>query len=143
VILVLVATGLWLYIKSRNAPNEPVQAGRQPPPPAELRATLDLRPYAVARSPQDPGGPPPLVLPRGRVVATILFVVGSEPGPYEVEVRDSGSQALAVASGQAAIRDFVTTLEVPIDLQNVTPGDHRLAVRRAGEDWRVYPVTIK
>jgi hypothetical protein len=143
VILVLVATGLWFYVTSRNATNEPVQAGRQQPAPAELRATLDLRPYAVSRNPQEPGGPPPLILPRGRIVATILLVVGSEPGPYEVEIRDSAAQALAVASGQAAMRNFVTTLEVTVDLQNVTPGDHRLAVRRAGEDWRVYPLTIR
>lgn len=143
VILVLLATGLWLYVRSRDSAHEPVEAGRERPSPVELRATLDLRPYAVSRSPQDPGGPPPLTLPRGRVAATILLAVGSEPGAYEVEIRDSESRVLASASGQAAIRNFVTTLEATVDLQNVTPGDRRLAVRRTGEDWRVYPVTVK
>lgn len=143
VILVLLATGLWFYATTRGPANEPAQAGREQPQPAELRATLDLRPYAVSRSPQDPGGPPPLVLPRGRIVATILLAVGSEPGAYDIEIRDAGSRVLVATSGKAEMRNFVTTLESTIDLQNVAPGDHRLAVRRAGEDWRAYPLTVK
>ena len=98
-ILLLLATGLWLYVRTPDSANEPVQAGREQPTAPDLRATLDLRPFAVARSPQETGGPPPLALPRGRVAATILLAVGAEPGSYTVEIRDSTSRVLASASG--------------------------------------------
>jgi hypothetical protein len=54
---------------------------------------------------------PPLQLPRGRVLLTPL-PTGSEPGPYELEIRDSASVPRASARGDAELLNQVTTLEM-------------------------------
>lgn len=143
VIVALVATGLWFYLKSRTPSGESVQAGRDLPAPTTSRATLDLRPFAISRSPQDPSGAAPLVLPRGKFVATILLAVGAEPGAYEVEIRDLASHRLTAAGGNAQLVNFVATLEMTIDLQAASPGPSQLAVRHAGDDWRSFPAIIR
>jgi hypothetical protein len=56
---------------------------------------------------------------------------------------DSGLQTVASASGVAEIRNFVTTLETRLDLHSVLAGSYQLAVRRPGEDWRLFPATVK
>ena len=84
-----------------------------------LRAELDLRPYAITR-----GEPqrelPPLVLPRAPLMLTLLLPTGSEPGPYEVQVRDSNATARASAHGNAELRNFVSTLEVGVTLGDLS-----------------------
>lgn len=142
-ILLLLATGLWWYVRSREPGSQPVDVQQQQPTPVALRATLDLRPFAVPRKPGEASGPTPVVLPRGRVSCTILLAVGSEPGPYQVEIRDPRSRVVAAASSQAQIRNFVTTLEATLDLEAVRPGPYELAIRREGDDWRLFPSTIK
>jgi hypothetical protein len=58
-VLVLVAVGAWLYLRTESSvpPGEPVVA--------EVRVELDLRPYTVSRSPQEPGTRGPLELEAG------------------------------------------------------------------------------
>src|SRR5262245_42458463 len=55
----------------------------------EVQAQLDLRPYAITRGEPQTKERPPLQLPRGRVLLTLLLPTGSEPGSYDVEIRDS------------------------------------------------------
>jgi hypothetical protein len=110
---------------------------------AELRTELDLRKYAVARSQEQADERPPVSLPRGRLTATILLPVGSEPGPYEVQLLDSNLQSNASAIGNAEIRDYVTTLRATIELGAVMPGRYQLALRRNGEEWRLFPAEVK
>jgi hypothetical protein len=108
----------------------------------EVRAQLDLRPYALMRGEMPQGDRPPLVLPRARVLLTLLLPTASEPGPYEVEIRDSGALSWASARGDAGLRNQVTTLEVALDLGAVSPGTYQIAVRRHGEDWQLFPVQV-
>ena len=138
-IAALVAVGAWFYVRTRDSGREPGQT----PAVAEVQVQLDLRPYAVSRSPQGLGTQPQLVLPQGRVVLTMLLPSGSEPGPYDVQIRNAASQVLASATGPAEIRDFVTTLRLPIDLGPLPARTYQLAVRRQGEDWRFFPVTVR
>jgi hypothetical protein len=69
--------------------------------------------------------------------------VGSEPGPYDVQVLDAKRRSVAVAQGQATIREFVTTLPVNVDLAGVVPGDYELAVRREGDGWRTFQAVVR
>jgi len=135
--LLLVVAGTWLY--SRMSDSVP------PPEPAiaELRVELDLRRFTVSRSPQEQGSPAPLELPRGRVILTLLLPAGSEPGAYDVQLLDAQSAPQASGSGQAEIRNFVTTLEAAMDLRSADPGGYQLALRREGEDWRLFPASVK
>jgi hypothetical protein len=76
---------------------------------AEIQAQLDLRPYAIMRGESQTADRPPLQLPRGRVLLTLLLPTGSQPGPYDVEIRDASAVSRASARGEAALRNQVTT----------------------------------
>jgi hypothetical protein len=107
-----------------------------------LRAELDLRPYAITR-----GEPqtvlPPLVLPRGDLMLTLLLPTGSEPGQYEVQVKDSNATTRASARGNAELRQYVSTLEVAVSVGELSPGMYSLAVRRDGNEWQQFPVRLE
>ncbi|MCC7241471.1 MAG: hypothetical protein IT180_06075 [Acidobacteria bacterium] len=133
----IVALGAWWFETGRSA--TPGTAGT----PAVMQVTLDLRPYSVTRSPTAPDAPPPLELPRGVVELTLLLPVGSEPGPYDVQVLDAGRRSLAVAQGEATIREFVTTVQIGFDLRSIPPANYELAVRRVGDSWRIYAATLR
>lgn len=133
----VIAAGVWWVVAGRGTP--PIA----PSPAAPVQVTLDLRPYVVTRSAETPDGPPPLELPRGMLELTLLLPVGSEPGLYDVQVLDAERRSVASARGEAEIRDFVTTLPVDVNLVDVAPGDHQLAVRRQGDGWRMFPAQVQ
>lgn len=140
VVLVGLAIGALMYFRAPGILNTPVQ----PPTVAVARALLlDLRPFAVARSERSSDTMPPLALSAERLDLTIQLPVGSEPGKYDVRLLDAGSRSLAAASGNGEIRDFVTIVNVALDLRNVPLADYRLAVRREAEEWAFYPAIVK
>jgi hypothetical protein len=108
----------------------------------QLRAELDLRPYAITRG-EPQRDLPPLVLPRARLLLTLLLPTGSEPGPCEVQVRDSNATTRASARGNAELRNYVSTLEVAVGLAELPPGGYALAVRRDGNEWQQFPVRLE
>jgi hypothetical protein len=110
---------------------------------AEIQAQLDLRPYAMMRGEARTAERPPLQLPRGRVLLTLLLPTGSEPGPYEVEIRDSGALPRASARGDAGLRNQVTTLDVSVATGSLSPGAYQLAVRHVGDGWQEFPLEVR
>jgi hypothetical protein len=140
-VLVAVAGGWFFFAADQaGAPPDETAAAVQTP---ELRTELDLRKYTVARSEQGPAERPPLSLPRGQLSLTILLPVGSEPGGYEVQVLDSELRSRASATGQAEIRNFVTTLQATVDIRSLSPGAYQLAVRRQGDEWQLFPAKVE
>ncbi len=109
----------------------------------EQQARLDLRPFAVTRGDESKKEPEGLVLSRARLKATILLPVGSEPGEYEVQILDADLKSRASSTGSAAIVDYVTTLETTLDTSALPPGSYQLAVRRQGDDWRLFPASLR
>ena len=105
--------------------------------------TGDLRQYAVMRSDRPQLSEPAFDLPPRLVRLTLVLPNGSEPGPYDIEVRSAGGRALATASGHAKLQDFMTRLEGNIDLRSAPGGLSQLAIRRNGEDWQLFPVRIQ
>lgn len=141
---ILVAlVGGWFFFVAEDRAMPTSEIARQESPGPELRTELDLRQYAVTRSDQTKGDRPPIPLPRGRLSVTILMPVGSEPGSYEIQVLDSALKSRASATGQAEIRNYITTLQSTIDLQSLPPGTYQLALRREGEEWQLFPARIK
>jgi len=137
---IIVALSTWLLI-SRERPEAP--SGPAAVQTAALPVELDLRKYSVTRRDQPPAEQPLLTLPRGRLALTILLPTGSEPGDYDVQILDSSSRPVSSAGGTAEIRDFVTTLRVVIDLQPFNSGAYQLAIRRDGDQPRLFPVQIQ
>jgi len=137
-VLVLTIAGSWIALRqSRDAAILTTADDRVP-----QVASLDLRPLAVTRS-EDTKSAKPLEVPRGRVNATILLPVGSSPGAYEVRILDGDLRVRASAKGSADVRNYVTTLEAPIDLSTVDAGDYQLTLRREGGEWQMFPLRVR
>ena len=102
------------------------------------RLELDLRPYALTRGAQR-SDVPPLLLPRRYGTFAMLLPTGSEPGTYQVEVRDSRFATRVSATGDAKLENHVTTLPVTLDLGALPRGAYQLAIRRNGEEWQLFP----
>jgi hypothetical protein len=109
---------------------------------ASLRAQLDLRPYAITRG-EPQRDLPPLAVPRADLILTLLLPTGSEPGSYEVEIRDSNATVRASARCDGELRNYVSTLEVAVSLADLSPGAYSLAVRRDGNDWQQFPIRLE
>ena len=117
-LLVVLVGGLVLLCRDENGRSRRVRSHRAKNRrhPNSARSLIS-RQYAVTRSDQKQSDRPPLPLPRGRLSVTILLPVGSEPGSYEIQVLDSELKSRASATGQAEIRNYITTLQGTIDLQ--------------------------
>jgi hypothetical protein len=142
-VIIIVAGAAWFLSPSRGERGTLPQPRVQESQVAERRMEVDLRKYSVTRNEQQKPETGPVSLARARSNLTILLPVGSEPGGYEIQVLDSGLRSQASASGEAAIRDYVTTLQSTIDLRPLSPGAYQLALRRHGEDWRLFPAEVK
>ena len=141
-VLVILVGGAWALVSRPHDGGRPANVADQGSA-ADLTAELDLRQYSVTRSEQAQAAPPPLSMQRGRLNATILLPVGSEPGAYEVQVLDSELRSKATASGEAAIENHATTLKTTLDLRVLPPGTYRFAVKRQGDEWQMFPATLK
>ena len=103
---------------------------------------IDLRKYAVMRG-EPETDMPPVSLGRAPLKLTILLPVGWEPGACDVQLVDRERRPRAVGSGRAEIRDYVTTLEAPLDLTDMPAGSYQLAIRRHGQDWHLFPANVE
>ena len=142
-VIIIVAGAAWFLSPSRGERGTLPQPSAQESQVAERRMEVDLRKYSVTRNEQQKPETGPVSLARARSNLTILLPVGSEPGGYEIQVLDSGLRSQASASGEAAIRDYVTTVQTTIDLRALSPGAYQLALRRHGEEWRLFPAEVK
>ncbi len=116
----------------------------RPPDDAALVAiTIDLRPFSPMRGDTQPTSPAPIVVPRGRLDATIVLPLGTEAGTYDTQLRDQGLLAGAAATGSAELRGSVTTLRVRLDTASLPAGTYRFELRRSGSEWHNYPAILK
>jgi len=139
-VLVLGIAGSWFALRRAGDADRLARLTTQT---AAQSARLDLRPLAVTRSEEQRVAAAPLVVPRGRVNATILLPVGSSPGEYDVRILDADLRARATAKGSAEIRNYITTLEAVIDVSALEAGDYQLTLRRDGGEWQMFPLRVR
>ena len=139
-VLAVAIAGSWFALRRAGDADRIAQPTTQTAPQS---ARLDLRPLAVTRSEEQRVAAAPLVVPRGRVNATILLPVGSSPGEYDVRILDADLRARATAKGSAEIRNYITTLEAVIDASALEPGDYQLTLRRDGSEWQMFPLRVR
>ena len=134
--------GIWFYLVSRTSSVAPTAGSSSQS--AEVRSTeLDLRRFTATRSQRASEETAPVDLPTGLIDLKLLMPVGSEPGAYDIQLLDADLQSKASAHGVGEIRDYVTTIETTLDLRDVSPGAYQLAVRREGDDWRLFPARVQ
>ena len=152
--LVLALFGTLLYRQSRQpAPAEPAPAVVQNVPsptlpsasvPTPLPLQADLRKFTVFRSAEDNGNTRDVVSLQPALLAlTLMLPVGSEPGAYEVQLLDSQLKSLASGRGEGTLENYVTSVRVTLDLRQVRPGTHQLAVRRGDDQWRFFAARVE
>ena len=56
---------------------------------------------------------------------------------------DGSLRSQASAVGDAEIRDYITTLRTTIAIGSLPRARYQIALRREGEDWRLFPVEVK
>ena len=139
-VLVLGIAGSWFALRRAGDADRLARPTTQTAPQS---ARLDLRPLALTRSEEQRVAAAPLVVPRGRVNATILLPVGSSPGEYDVRILDADLRARVTARGSAEIRNYITTLEAVIDVSALEAGDYQLALRRDGGEWQMFPLRVR
>ena len=139
-VLVLAVAGSWLALKRGDGAAISTPTVNETVPQV---ASLDLRPLAITRSEDQKAAAIPPEIPRGRLNATILLPVGSSPGAYEVRILDSDLRVRASTTGAAEIRNYITTLELAIDIGALDTGEYQLTLRREGGEWQMFPLRVR
>jgi hypothetical protein len=136
-IVLMIVGGTWLLgrIERRDT--------SQPAASTSQAIELDLRRHAIERSDQSTRVEQPVLLPRGHLSVTMLLPAGSAPGAYEVELIDADRQSRTSATGTAILREFVTTLQIELDLSTLSPGPYQLRIRHRDEGWRIFSATLQ
>jgi hypothetical protein len=113
--------------------------GRHSPVSSEI-TTIDLRSLSPTRGIESGVEPLARISGRARILQAVL-PIGSE-GNYECEILKEGLP-VARSSGETVLESGRVVLNLPMDLQNLSPGRYRLALRRNGSGWASYPVELK
>ena len=138
-ILVLAVAGSWFALRQTATTGGTTVSTTG----VEQQARLDLRPFAVTRGDERTKESEGVVLSRARLKATILLPVGYEAGQYEIQILDADLKSRASSTGSAAIVDYVTTLQTTLDTSALPQGSYHLALRRQGDDWRLFPAQLR
>lgn len=104
--------------------------GRYSAPQRVPKQLVDLRPFESFRG-AAPGSPGPVILRRENLVLVILLPIGSGEGQYVLRILDAGGATRIETTGNAMIKNYVTTVEAPFDLRSLPPGRFTLTIRRA------------
>jgi hypothetical protein len=142
-----VVSGTLLLRRGATVPTPPQTRSVEMSKNLARKHLIDLRSYERFRgeeqSKQD-RRPGPVVLERANLDLTIQLPIGSEEGRYMFELIDSMGSHRVAASGDAVIRDFITTAQALFDLRNIPPGQFTLTVRRTERPALAkYPVEVR
>jgi hypothetical protein len=83
-----------------------------------------------------------IILTRLPQELTIDLPLGSQSGMYEIQLRRNERTVLST-SANAEIHSGETALTIRTDLSQWDAGNYLMAIRRAPDDWDVYPVLIR
>lgn len=138
-VICMVAGGAWYFTKSQSPP-PPLIAKSQIQLPSTI---LDLRPYAVVRSDENPKSSAPLAVGRGRQNVTLVLPVASAAGQYALKLLDENLSPKMTSNPNAKLSDGVTSITTELDLTEIAVGRYTLALKREPEDWRYFPLVVR
>jgi len=116
--------------------------GRYSAPQRVPKQLVDLRPFESFRG-AGPGSPGSVILRRENLMLVILLPIGSGEGQYVLRLLDASGATRIETTGNAMIKNYVTTVEAPFDLRSLPPGRFTLSIRRAAALASTsYPVEI-
>jgi len=106
---------------------------------------LDLRRYSPQRGDPVSATAAPLELAPAAVQATIILPTGSQIGTYDVQLfTDTDLSTSHLRLRADARRDeYLTVIDLPLDLTHVPRGTYRLALRCDSPEWHLYPAVVR
>jgi hypothetical protein len=115
-------------------------------PKIQLAEVMDLREYTADRGATADSGTarrPPLSLGRGEVSLSILLPVGAPEGIYEFKLLNDSLEPVLSGTGQATIKNFITTISAQMDTSRLSPGHYSFYLRQRDNDWQLYPMFVR
>jgi len=117
------------------------------PPASYNEVVLDLRNQSRVRGGEQPRAPSGTndipVLARQRLRISIYLPIGSEEGPYEVQLLTSERDPVVQTQGIAKLEDYNIVIEVEADLRDLDSGQCLLRTRRDELPWSYYSVQLE
>lgn len=111
---------------------------------APIIAQIDLENRSITRGAATPSQQnQPIVLARGELKLTILLPFGSEEGAYDLEILKEVDKPLVKATGEAAIINGITKLNVSVNTSSLPPGSYLLGIRHPPLDWSFNPIRLR
>ncbi len=158
-VVILLALGLstwfyftmasWIGSRQPSIVKTPETISPHPPAPSNIgspvqTALLDIRSQSVLRGTKPQSVTNRLTLPKGRLHLTIYLWIGSESGPYDVQLLRQSGDILARATGKGVIKKAIgTVLEVDLDTSRLSRGKHLIQIRQPEWRWRRFEVMIE
>jgi hypothetical protein len=115
-------------------------------PPQQFTTAFNLQERPVFRGThQAVIQPAPFVMPRGIVHLSLTLPLGSQAGPYQLQIcRTKSGDPLLAATGAAAVRaDGSTVLTVDLESASLRDGQYALGIRRGDGEWSYSPLLIR
>ncbi len=107
-------------------------------------ATIDLRGQSRLRGEQIPEPAPAEgaipVVPAGRVTLSIILPVGSDEGPYQVQIRGREESPNFIGQGEAVFEERNVVLRIQADLRELEPGSYFMGIRKPEFRWAYYRI---
>jgi hypothetical protein len=105
---------------------------------------LDFESVRISRGDEELNGEKHVFkLPIGNIDLKVRLPLGSQDGKYELQIlREPGQPPVASASSTSVLEDHSVFLKTRLNLQGLNPGQYYIAIRRAGADWTVSPITL-
>jgi hypothetical protein len=110
----------------------PEIARQQPEPKTSRDVILDVRDQSVARGETPKPEKKYPTIPRGLLNLSIYLPFGSEAGKYHLTIYRDPAKPLLSTTAIARIRKGITIVQIKVDTNQISPGEHVLLVRPAG-----------
>ena len=107
-------------------------------------ATVDLRPLFPTRGVETATTAAKIPAISEKVTGLRLILPAGTEGKYECEILSARKDAvLTHVSGETSFQDHQVVLDFPISSSSFRGGDYFLALRKDGDSWAYYPLTLK
>jgi hypothetical protein len=152
-LLITIGVAVWFYafggVPATRQP-EPTIVQKEPkssqaPLPEFEVAVIDLRNRAPVRGEQEPAANDNVVasVSPGRLNLTVYLPIGSEEGPYDIQILRDAQTPLVTLSGSATFQDRKIVLQLRTNLTGVQPGRYLIGVRKANFRWSYFPIALR
>ena len=106
-------------------------------------AVLDLRNRSIPRGTEPNSAEPPLEISHAARGWEIYLPLGSSEGSYDIRIATSQGNTILKTSGEASLKDGVTSVHAFVNLSAIPRGAYVLQIRKPSSDWNSYAFVLR